>query len=261
MQLLSDHKVNRDLQILDNEASAEYKRFVKKKCNIKYQLVPPNTHRSNAAERDICTFKAHFISILAGVDPDSPMNLRDLLLPQMEVYLNLLQQETLDPSRSAWAYFYGPFNYDATPLGPLRCNIMAHKKTGTRKLWDFCGTAGWDEGVALHHYRCHTIVSKAAKAAQVSETVEFRHHHLTLPDITPTDRIVHGVTTLTCDLQDAPSIACNNQLAAIQALCQVIHSWDQPTLTLLKVTQVTTPLPTLTRRRSVLRPMRCPKTV
>ena len=135
-----------------------------------------------------------------------------------------------DPYRSAWAYFHGPFNYDATPLVPLVCNIISHKKTGTRNSWEFRGTAGWNVGVALQHYQCHTIVSQAIKAVQVLDTVEFRHHHLTLQDVTPADRIVHGMTTLTCALCDAPAISCDNQLAAIQALRQAIHRWAQPTL-------------------------------
>ena len=91
--------------------------------------------------------------------------------------------------------------------------------------------------------------------------MEFRHHHLTLPDLTPADRIVHSVTTLTCALRDAPAIACNNQLAAIQALCQAIHRWAHPKLPLSKVLQVTTPHPTHKRQRSVLLPMRRPATV
>ena len=66
MQRLSDNKLIVDIQILDNEASAEYKRDIKKKWNANYQLVTPNTHRSNAAERAIHTFKAHFLSIIRG---------------------------------------------------------------------------------------------------------------------------------------------------------------------------------------------------
>ena len=184
MQRLSDHKLNLELQILDNEASAEYKRVIKKKWNINYQLVPPNTHQSNTAERAIRTFKAHFISIIAGVAPYFPRNLWDLLLPQTEVTLNLLRQAKLDPSISAWAYFHGPFNYDTTLLGPLGCHIIDHKKTATRTLWDVHGTDGWNVCVALQHYRCHTIVAKATKAVQVLDTVELRHHHLTniIPD-------------------------------------------------------------------------------
>ena len=98
MQHLSDNKLIVDLQILDNEASVEYKRAIKKKWNANDQLVPPNKHRSNTAERAIRTFKAHFLSILAGVAPDSPRNLWDLLLPQTELTLNLLNQATLDPT-------------------------------------------------------------------------------------------------------------------------------------------------------------------
>ena len=132
---------------------------------------------------------------------------------------------------------------------------------GTIKSWYFRGTAGWNVGVALQHYRCYTIVEKATNADQVSDTVEFRHHHLNLPDITPTYRIVHSMIKLTCALNDAPAIACNNQLTAIQALRQAIHRWPQPTLPLSKLLQVTTSLPTHTRQRSVLRPMRRPETV
>ena len=82
-------------------------------------------------------------------------------------------------------------------------------------MWYFRGAAGWNFGVALQHYRCPTIVAKSTRAAEVTDTVELSHHNLTLPTVTPMDLIVHGVNTLTCDLQDAPTIACKNQLAAI----------------------------------------------
>ena len=78
IQRLRDHKLTVDLQILDNEAIAEYKRVIKIKWNINYQLLPPDTHRSNAAEQAIHTFKAHLISIFAGVDHDFPIHLWDL---------------------------------------------------------------------------------------------------------------------------------------------------------------------------------------
>ena len=179
MQRLRENKLTVDLQILDNEANVEYKRVIKRKWNANYQLLPPNTHRSNAAERAIFTFEEQFLSILAGVAPYFPSNLWDLFLPQTEQTLNLLRQATIDPSISAWSFFHGPFNYDATPIGPLGCDIISHKKTGTRHLWDFRSASVWNVGVALQHYRCHTIVAKSTRAAQFSDTVEFRHHHLT----------------------------------------------------------------------------------
>ena len=103
MQKITDNKLSVDLQIIDNESSAEYKRSIKTKRNAKYKLLPLHTHRSNAAERAIRMFKSHFLSILAGVAPDFPRNIWDLLLPQAELTLNLLRQATLDPSQSAWS--------------------------------------------------------------------------------------------------------------------------------------------------------------
>ena len=146
----------------------------------------------------------------------------DLLLPQTELTLKLIRQATLDPTRSAWSYFHRPFNYYATPIGALGCDIITHKKTGTRHSWNFHVAAGWYVGVALQHYHCHTIVAKATRASKISDTVDFRHHHLTHPSVTPMDRIFHGVNKLTCALHDAPHIACDNKLLAINTLHQAI---------------------------------------
>ena len=110
MQRLRDHELTVDLKTINNESSADYKRVIKKKWNANYQLVPPNMHRINATERATCTFKSHFVAILAGVAPYFPRNLWDILLPQIELTFNLLWRATLDPSRSAWAYFHGMFN-------------------------------------------------------------------------------------------------------------------------------------------------------
>ena len=73
------HKV--DLQILDNEVSAAFKKAITETWQSASQLVPPNVHRRNAAERAIRTFKAHCLAILAGVDITFPPYLWDTLLP------------------------------------------------------------------------------------------------------------------------------------------------------------------------------------
>ena len=89
------------------------------KWEVAFQLVPPNIHRRNAAERAIWTFKAHFLAILAGVANDYPQNLWDILLPQAVLTLNLLRQARLNTSVSAWEFLEGPLYYNANPLCPL----------------------------------------------------------------------------------------------------------------------------------------------
>lgn len=214
-----------DLQVLDNEASSSYKLLITSKWGTKFQLVPPDVHRSNAAERAIRTFKAHFLAILAGISSDFPKNLWDLLLPQAELTLNLLRQSRLNPKISAWEYFAGPFNYDATPVGPLGSRVIIHKKPGVRNAWDFRGEEGWSAGVSLEHYRCQKIVRKSTKALAVSDTIAFRHQSLTQPSITPADRLLHGVHTLASALRNTPATVCEAQLQAIGALRDAFQGW------------------------------------
>ncbi len=59
---------------LDNEASDAFKQYIHKQ-QIQFELIPPGNYRRNKAERAIQTFKAHFISILAGVDDKFPLSL------------------------------------------------------------------------------------------------------------------------------------------------------------------------------------------
>ena len=58
--------------------------------NVKYQLVPPNMHQCNAAYRAIRTFKAHSISIMAGIASNSPSHLGVILLLQSNITLNMI---------------------------------------------------------------------------------------------------------------------------------------------------------------------------
>ncbi len=60
--------------ILDNKCSAKFKERIQLN-NMQYQLVPPNDHRCNIAEKTIQVFKAHFISILCGADKAFPLHL------------------------------------------------------------------------------------------------------------------------------------------------------------------------------------------
>jgi hypothetical protein len=67
--------------ILNNKASTNYKEAIANN-KVEYKLIPPNNHQQNQAESAIQTFKAHFITIMCGVENSFPMNLWCKLLPQ-----------------------------------------------------------------------------------------------------------------------------------------------------------------------------------
>jgi hypothetical protein len=143
--------------------------------------------------------------------------------------LNLLRQSRLNSTISADEAVEGRFDYNATPLGPLGCALLIHKKTSQRHLWDFRAREGWSIGAAMQSYRCDRVIAKDSLAVCMLDTVEYRHAHLTIPTVTPDDRILHGLQNLTGALADVPTARCDAQLQAISNLRAACHWWLSPT--------------------------------
>ncbi len=170
--------------VLDNECSEDFKQTIKKN-HMTYQLVPPHDHRRNIAEKGIQTFKNHFVAIICGADKDFPLHLWCQLLPQAEHTLNLLRPARICPTVSAYAYLWGPHDYNAHPFAPLGCKIEAYLYPGTRETWAPHTASGYYIGNSHEHYRCHQVYIPATRSNRVCDTVFFKHKYLTMPTITP----------------------------------------------------------------------------
>ena len=115
--LLTERGLKPSLHIMDNECPNVLKTFMRE-VNDKFQLVPPQIHRINSAERATRDFKENFISGLASTHKDFPLHLRCQLLPHASLTLNLLRQSRMNPKLSGYAQLHGEFNYNSTPLAP-----------------------------------------------------------------------------------------------------------------------------------------------
>jgi hypothetical protein len=215
-------KIKPNLHILDNEASEAFKSEIRKNCNL--QLVPPDTHRRNLAERAIQTFKSHFIAILAGVDPSFPMSLWDRLVPQAVMTLNLLRQSNKTPSISAYQHVNGNFDYNKTPLAPLGCAVEMHESTNRRKTWDPHSLSGWYLGTSTEHYRCHKIFCKKTRSERISDTVFFQHRYITQPIITPEDQVIKAVGDLSSALRQRSNLRGKEEMAALQKMNNILNN-------------------------------------
>ena len=129
--------------ILDKEVSENMRNHICDTCKFDLKLVPPGCHKCNAAEVAIRNVKAHFISVLAGIADDFPPSLRDRLLPQTEITINLIQQSNATPNVSAYAHLSGLFNYNKMPLAPMGCEAQVHEKTDKHGTWAYHLVDGW----------------------------------------------------------------------------------------------------------------------
>jgi hypothetical protein len=214
-----------DLQNLDNKASAAYKEAITFKWNATFQLVPPDMHRRNWAERAICMFKDCFLAILASVDSAFPPYLWDLLLLQAKLTLNLLQQATLNPQISAWDFFQWPFDFNKMPLGPVGCCVLIFPLPASCWSWDFHAKNGFYIGPALESYCCFKLVNADTKSQVISNRVKFCHSNLSVPAPSTEDRIVHGLQVVTGALAGAAPPTSISQVDLIANLCNIFESW------------------------------------
>jgi hypothetical protein len=238
-RLTSSGTVKPKTHILDNEASAEFKREIQKNCAI--QLVPPDNHRRNLAERAIQTFKNHFKSVLAGVDDTFPMRLWDRLLPQTILTLNLLRQSNAAPTISAWQYVHGHFDYNKMPLAPMGCAVQIHQGSERRASWAANAIDGWYLQTSPEHYRCHVIYVKQTKSERVSDTVFFKTKYITQPTLTRADIVTKALNELTQALKGKNNEKGLAQIEALKRLDAILTNEPEA------ATEV--PTPQITERR------------
>jgi hypothetical protein len=179
--------------VLDNKVSENMKNHICDTCKMNMELVPPGCHRQNVAKLAICNFKAHFLSVLAGVANDFPQHLWDRLLPQTEITLNLIWQSNATPTVSAYAHLSGPFEYNKMLLAPMGCEAQIHKKTNKRGTWAYHSVDGWYLFTSPEHYPTHTCYVKATKSEHYLDTVRFKHKNITNPTITNADKVMQAL--------------------------------------------------------------------
>ncbi len=114
-------------QVLGNQVSARYKKAIGS-SDMNYELVPPDDHQSNMAEKAIQTFKDHVVGILSGCAPTFSLHLWCQLLPQVERQLLLLQQLQLHPNLSTYAHVYGHHDYNKHPFVTIGMEALVHNK-------------------------------------------------------------------------------------------------------------------------------------
>jgi hypothetical protein len=113
---------------LDNNEAPRALKSYDTQQQVTYQLVPPDMHRRNAAERAIRTWKNHFTACLCSTDKEFPMHLWHHLINQATLTtLNLLRASRRNPKVSAYSILEGTFDFNATPMAPPGTKVLIHK--------------------------------------------------------------------------------------------------------------------------------------
>jgi hypothetical protein len=126
-QFYGQHKQEITKHVMDNEVTNSMRDYIKSRTpSVELQLVPPNNHRANTAERAIRTWQRSFISTMATADKGCPPYLWDEAIPQIELAMNLLKPYKKNNMVSAYEGVNGKtYDFAAHPIAPFGTKVLA----------------------------------------------------------------------------------------------------------------------------------------
>ena len=181
--------------VLDNEISNDFKEIVRSN-DMHYELVPKGQHRRNIAEKAIQTWKSHAIGVFSGMDAKCPLYLWDLMLPQIDMQINMLRQSNVTPKVSAHAHLHGQHDFNRQPLAPLGIEVHTYVPPDKRKTWSVKSKKGYYIGTSFEHYRYFHAYIPETGGIQGAETMYFKHKYITMPSLTSADAVVQAAKEL-----------------------------------------------------------------
>ncbi len=158
------------------------------------------------------------------------------------------------PTVSAYARLNGPFDYNKMPLAPMGCEVQVHEKSDSRGTWAYHSVDGWYLSTLPEHYRTHVCHIKSTKRDQLSDTVHFKHKHITNPALTHNDKIMKAVAELSKILKQKPSIIAKHEheIRNLQRLMKTTSA-NGAIPTLQRGSEMRTALPRVQQATTLLR--------
>ena len=130
---------------------------------------------------------------------------------------------------SAWAYLFGQFNSNATPLAPLGTRVIVHLKPETRSTWAPNGENAWSIGPSLEHYRCITCYFPKTRSEHDCDTVTFIPKVIPFTRVTTEDFLRQAATEIVNILSKpyntiVPSLTAGNKMYnALLELAKILN--------------------------------------
>ena len=192
-----------------------------------FQLVPPYTHRRNAAEHAICTFKNNICAGLDYCDPNLQSQEWYCLIPQAVITLNLLRSSCTNPSLSYHTAINGNFDFNATLPAPPGTKVLVYESSSIRPSFSTQAVYGWYIGTSLHHYRCYHCYIPSTASTRHADTVEFFPNHFDFPRTTNSTYLCQAAEDIISILSNKKSIYSHPSLSfgppILNAYLQVAH--------------------------------------
>ena len=92
-----------------------------------------------------------------------------------------MRTSRVNPKLSSYAYLFGNFDFNKTPLALLGTRILIHAKPNKRDSRSFHGEDGWYIEPAMDHYRCITCYIPSTFKRRFTDTATLIPYNVPIP--------------------------------------------------------------------------------
>ena len=184
-QELKEKGHNTTFNVTEKQSTKPINVFLKTD-NCDCQFVEPTNHRVHAAERDIQTFKTHFISGLCYTDVEWPFQLWNTMTEQAVTTYNTLRTSRINPKKSAYHQLHGRrYDWNRFPLAPPGTRAVLYLDPDNRSSWGMRGIDAWYCGPSNDHYRYNKFYVPETRSYRISGSFDLVPQHCSLLEMSP----------------------------------------------------------------------------
>ena len=140
--------------------------------------------------------------------------------------LNLLRPSHMNPCLSVELYLNGAFEFNRTPLVPLRTRVLIFEGLNKRRTFEHNGVEGCYLRPSPDNYQCYTIYIPDTRSESIIKTVELSPHDFPVPKLSSADATRQSVEDLMKDLSNTapwpPFSIGDDQFQAIKTLHKIL---------------------------------------
>ena len=98
----------------------------------------------------------------------------------------------------------GGYHFDLTPITPAGSEMLMHEKPGRRRTFGYNAKKAWYIAPYLRHYRTVKGIMASTGKERMSDTVKFKHHAISIPQLTPADIVLKQLDSLAMQFDSNP---------------------------------------------------------
>jgi hypothetical protein len=204
----------------DNKTFQDVETFICKESTC-LQYAPPDIHHTNLAEWEICIWKNHFLSSIAGLPKTFPIANWCCLTNQTDFTLNMLWPCRQNPALLVFKALEGSYSFNATPMTPLSTEVLAHHKPNQHSSWGSHTLIAWYISPSLQHYQYIKIIMRNTGGECITDMFQYKHHAIVVQVVTATDCILEATHRLTAAIEGIQE-AAPDKLQAIESLHHIL---------------------------------------